>query len=84
MVGLAKQHGWRVYHPYDSRRSPEGYPDLTCCNGASVLFIECKTATGKLTPAQAQWLALLAHAGAETYVWRPADLPAVVERLSRR
>lgn len=28
VIDLAKAYGWRYYHTYDSRRSPEGFPDL--------------------------------------------------------
>ncbi|MCY4057546.1 MAG: hypothetical protein OXG44_06060 [Gammaproteobacteria bacterium] len=29
LVGRLRIAGWSVYHPYDSRRSQQGYPDLT-------------------------------------------------------
>src|SRR5262252_7165860 len=58
---LARRSGWLCYHTHDSRRSEAGFPDLVLTNGQRVLFLECKTSTGKLTEAQARWLALLAH-----------------------
>jgi hypothetical protein len=82
---LAKQYGWLAYHVFDARRSEEGYPDLTMTDGASVLIYELKTQTGKLTVAQAQWLAVLAHTGqVECGVWRPADLPHIEARLAHK
>jgi len=83
VLALAKSYGWLAYHTHDSRRSPEGFPDLVLTNGTSVLFVELKTATGKLTAAQARWLTLLEHAGQECAVWRPSDWPAIVTRLSK-
>ena len=67
-------HRLLVYHPYDSRRSEAGYPDLTIV-GKSVLFREVKSATGRVTTAQDTWLRRLAAASADAAVWRPADWP---------
>src|SRR5262245_23682489 len=57
----AKRHGYATYHTRDSRRSDAGWPDLFCTNGVRLLAIECKSASGKLTPGQQQWLSLLEH-----------------------
>jgi len=38
-----------------------------------VIFAELKTDKGKLSEAQAAWIAELGAAGAEVYVWRPQD-----------
>lgn len=79
IVELAGYLGWLVFHPYDSRRSQPGYPDLTLCRpprGAGecgrVIFAEIKTAVGRLRPAQRVWLAALGDCpGVETYIFRP-------------
>ena len=68
-------HQLLVYHPYDSRRSEPGYPDLTIV-GKSVLFREVKSATGRVTTAQDTWLRRLAAASADAAVWRPATGPS--------
>jgi len=82
--GLAKAHGWETYHTHDSRRSECGFPDLALTDGTSLLLYELKTHTGKLTPAQARWLSLLAHTGkVECGVWRPRDLATIAQRLAR-
>ncbi len=65
-------HGVLVNHPYDSRRSEAGYPDLTIV-GKSVLFRELKSDRGRLTTAQDTWLRRLAAAGLDADVWRPVD-----------
>jgi hypothetical protein len=78
VVAAARLRGWATYHTYDSRRSTAGYPDLTLVRPPRVLFVECKTATGVVSPAQRQWLDALAQCpGVETYTLRPADWPLV-------
>jgi hypothetical protein len=75
VVELARMLGWLVYHTYDSRRSLEGFPDLVMAHPRSgaLLFAELKTARGKATPEQLEWLRVLALRGA-AFLWRPADL----------
>ena len=81
---LAKVHGWVCFHTYDSRKSEPGFPDVTLCDGTSLLMYELKTNTGKLTPEQAQWQALLAHTGlVETGIWRPSMWRQIAARLTR-
>ena len=72
VIDLAEARGWRVFHPYDSRRSREGYPDLTMVRAPRVIFAELKTEKGQVSDAQAAWAeALLECPGVEHYVWRP-------------
>jgi hypothetical protein len=74
VIEMAAWFGYRlVYHTHDSRRSAEGFPDLVIVGKGRVLFIELKSASGNLTPAQATWYAGLVEAGAEVFVWRPED-----------
>jgi hypothetical protein len=82
---LAKLFGWLEFHPYNSRRSSLGYPDLCLCRPPSIIFAELKTATGRVTPAQEAWLQALGQCpGVETHVWRPNAWAAILERLQRR
>jgi VRR-NUC domain len=75
--------GWRCYHTHDSRRSHAGYPDLTMVRGDRLVFAELKAETGRVRPAQAEWLAALERCGAvETYLWRPSSWPEI-ERVLR-
>lgn len=71
--GLARQLGWRVYHTLRSKGSQPGYPDWTLVR-ERVLWIECKTETGRVSDAQKQWIRDLLTAGAEAYVLRPRHL----------
>jgi hypothetical protein len=52
----------------------KGYPDLTLVGPAGLMFRELKSTSGTCSPEQAAWLAQLTAAGADTGVWRPADL----------
>ena len=80
---LAQQHGWLYYHTYLSKKSAEGYPDVTLAKiGAPLILAELKTITGQLTKAQEAWLeALAGSTGVVSCVWRPTDLEAIVKLL---
>jgi len=79
VIGCAQSLGYAVYHTYDSRRSQLGFPDLVLVrawySGPSprVVFVELKSATGRLSPAQVTWRAVIQDAGGEYHLWRPAD-----------
>ena len=86
VLRLLKQHSYRfVYHTFDSRRSPSGFPDLIAVHqdpGHDLLALELKTDVGQVTPAQQAWLTALAGCtGVVAEVWRPRDLESIVERL---
>lgn len=74
VTDLCKLLGVHYYHPYDSRRSVPGWPDLTLCGTKGLIFRELKTATGRLTSAQTEWGMRLRQAGQSWHVWRPEDL----------
>lgn len=78
----ARATGWYVFHPYDSRRSEPGYPDLTIVSPTRkrTVWIELKTSKGKMSPAQKDWAWALEQAGNEVYCLRPADWP-LIERI---
>ena len=74
--------GWAVYHTHDSRRSPEGFPDLVLLKGRRCVIAEVKTHKGKLTPSQREWLARWQQVpGVEVYRWRPQHWEAIVATL---
>lgn len=76
VLHIAKLTGWRTYHPYDSRRSTAGWPDLALVRGARFMLRELKTEKGRVSPAQQEWLDDLQAAGVDADVWRPRDLKA--------
>jgi hypothetical protein len=83
VVDFACVTGWAVYHTFDSRRSDPGFPDLVAVNPAQrrILYVELKSARGRLSLTQRQWLDKLARCGAETAMWRPADWDEIVAVL---
>ena len=88
VIELATLLHWKVYHVYDSRRSDEGYPDLTLCKPAvngmpgRLIMAELKTDVGRVSPAQRAWLAALAGVpGVLACVWRPRDFAAIQAAL---
>lgn len=82
--GFAIRHGWLYFHPFDSRRSRKGYPDLTLVHPerALVVWAELKSATGKVSPDQQRWLEGLTQAGGYVYLWFPRHWPAIQDLLS--
>jgi hypothetical protein len=76
VVNLGEVFRWRlIYHVPDSRlvTSP-GFPDLVMAGHGRLVFAELKSHRGRIRPDQQRWINALAEAGAEVYVWRPADL----------
>ena len=92
VIGLARAHGWRFYHPPRAgiraggtvRHTVAGFPDLVMVRGPRIVFAELKRQTGTVTPQQQGWLDDLRRASVEVYVFRPSDLPEVRRVLSRR
>ena len=73
---MAHTLGWTLrYHSHDSRRDPEGFPDLVLVNEAAgrIIYVECKRITGIRTPAQVRWGDALLMAGQSYYCFRPCD-----------
>lgn len=82
--------GWTIQHNFDSRRALRGWPDLVLGRrhdyGAnlpdgSVLFWELKSASGKVSKEQEEWLTLLDLAGCEARTIYPDDLEWAIDRL---
>lgn len=72
VIKAAKLFHWLCYHTHDSRRSPEGFPDLVMVRRNRLIFAELKTEKGRVKLSQKEWLDALREAGEETYVWRPS------------
>ena len=81
VVELAQDMGWLVYHPYDSRNSQKGYPDLTMVRKERVIWAELKSEYGTVTSVQQKWLNALPRG--QVFVWRPSDWDTIVEALRR-
>lgn len=72
-----------IFHTYDSRRSPWGFPDLVAVLATSnrCIFLELKRENGVLSPAQERWINALRLAGQEAYIMRPSDMDFLVKIL---
>jgi hypothetical protein len=73
---LARTHGWRIFHVTWSPGTTPGWPDCVLIHPQRqrVLYRELKTARGRLSPAQADWLDTLTRAGQDAAVWNTHDL----------
>ena len=71
--------GWTAYYIPDSRwATASGFPDLTLRHHtAKVIVAELKTNTGRVTPAQKEWLRAFAASGVVAHVWRPRDMELI-------
>ena len=81
---LAKLFGWKFYHPFLSKWSERGWPDVTLLRDGRLIIAELKTnkRSSKLSPAQAQWLwALRKVPGIKVYIWRPRYIEKIAEVL---
>ena len=74
VIAMCKLLRVECYHPFFSRRSSAGWPDLALCGDSGFLLRELKTENGRLTRAQREWGARLRNAGVSWDVWRPDDL----------
>lgn len=94
VVDLAKIYGWRVYKTWLPIHSPSGFPDLVLVrtSGASrvgLIFAELKSAKGKTSPKQDEWLADLRTVAmwcapyVEVHLWRPTDFDDIARVLAR-
>lgn len=84
VIEYADLTGWLSYHTHDSRHSAPGFPDLVLVRDNRLIFAELKTDTGRLSPAQRDWIEALSAAGAEVHVWRPSQWSEIIETLKRR
>lgn len=59
--------GWVTPVAYDGK----GYPDLTLVGNGRVVFLEIKSATGRLSPDQGEWKRKIIDAGQEWFLVTP-------------
>ncbi len=73
VIAAARLAGWFVFHPYDSRRSESGFPDLVLAHPQRkrLLFRELKSLRGRVRQEQRVWLWVLRQCGQDARVWRP-------------
>lgn len=79
---LAKMLGWAFYHPFLSKWSERGWPDVTLVKPPRMILAELKGEGRKPTESQRHWLDLLKQVpGIEVYLWYPEDLEEIAEIL---
>ena len=93
VVSLARMTGWLVDHTPPMRNlggdiytgGLTGKTDLVLfsMNGKGIIYAELKTETGRLSEAQKRFANIICGNGAEYYLWRPSDMDAIKERLTR-
>lgn len=83
VLHFARLHDWWCFHPYDSKKSAPGWPDLVMIRPPEFVVVELKTDKGTVTDSQRQVLAALEECGIEAHLWRPSDEAEVFERLKR-
>ena len=86
VVQYARLRNWMAFHPFDSRRSAPGYPDLTLVRAGRLVFAELKTETGRVSAAQVEWFDALDEvakscAHVEVHLFRPSDWPSIEDVL---
>ena len=84
-------YGWHWYHSRPARRkdgrwvtptqgnSARGFPDLIAARPPRLLAIELKSATGRTSPEQREWIDRLSACGVESHVLKmPGDWDAFI------
>lgn len=95
VIQIAQLQGWKAAHFRAARTAKgwrtavaadgAGFPDLVMVRNETLIFVELKSAGGRVSPLQKDWLAALTNVGLETpnviiKTWRPRDWPAI-ERI---
>jgi hypothetical protein len=83
VAGYMRKHGWHVQRNGwvgVGNQFVKGYPDMVCVR-EKILFVELKTATGKLRSSQAEWRDWILEAGGNWELWRPQDWDEVKQKI---
>lgn len=83
LMKMAKNNGWKCFHPKYSYKSEKGFFDVTMIRGNRVIFTELKTETGTQSAEQKTWMEFAQAVGGnvEYYLWRPSDWAEIQEVL---
>ncbi len=94
VIEMAQLLGWRVAHFRPAQTTKgwatpvqadgAGFPDLIMLRDSWMIAAELKSAKGKVSPAQDEWLDAFLRVGATVAVWYPRDLRSgEIERALR-
>ena len=72
-----------IYHTFDSRHSPAGFPDLIILRDQIMIVAELKSEDGELTAEQYFWLLGFIEITPAVYLWKPSDFDSVKEVLEK-
>jgi len=71
-----------IFHTWDSRHSPAGFPDLIILKDGRMIVAELKREGEQPSAEQYFWLLEFSKIpGAEVYLWRPSDWDSIAEIL---
>lgn len=77
MRGWLRMHSRTALNQSGSWSTPisgdKGFPDLVLARDGVVIFIELKSARGRLGPGQAEWIEALGGEDGNAFIFRPAD-----------
>ena len=77
--------GYKYFHVWNSMHSPKGFPDVCMVRpkDGRLIFVELKSAKGKVTAEQQEWLDALnrVSVNCEVFVLRPDGFDDFFERL---
>ena len=84
VVMMAKAFGWKVYHPWLSKNSESGFPDLVLLRDGVGLVVELKREHQHPRPDQQSWLDEFAKTCFTANTWHPTDwLSGLIEEVLR-
>ena len=78
---MARIHGWLDWHVLKAKGMRAGFPDLLLLRPPELIWVELKSAKGKVTPAQTEMHEKLRECGQKVYVWYPDDWNEIEEIL---
>ena len=90
VIRVANMNDWDAHHirpgrygNYYKTDGLPGMPDLILIGrrGQGIIWAELKTQKGKLSDEQQSRLLQLNNNGQDVYVWRPADMQTIADRL---
>lgn len=81
IIDLARLSGFEhIYHTWDSRNSPAGFPDLIMLKGKRMIIAEIKVGA-PLSAEQYFWLLAFLKITDEVYLWTPEDWEEIEQIL---
>jgi len=85
VIQVAQLEGWEyIYHTWNSKHSPAGYPDLIFLKDGRMVVVELKREDGLLSAEQYFWLLEFTKVTPDVYLWKPSDWGEVQQVLCGR